>query len=85
MTRSGALIRGKRGRMLPMLALIPAAALAARVGGRGGGDALARGQQLYLDDCASCHGGKLAMQPTSPMLVKGRWNQSGFTVLIASS
>lgn len=63
MTRLGVLVGGKRGRMMLVLALIPAVALAAYVGGRGGEDALARGQQLYLANCASCHGARLEGQP----------------------
>ncbi len=63
MTRPVAFLGGEHGRILLILALIPAAALAAYVGGRGGEDALARGQQLYLDNCASCHGAKLEGQP----------------------
>lgn len=54
---------GIRRRMLLLAPLIPAAALAAYVGGRGGEDALARGRQLYLENCASCHGASLEGQP----------------------
>jgi len=53
MTRPMALLSGKHGRMLLILALIPAAALATYIGGRGGEDALAHGRQLYLENCAS--------------------------------
>lgn len=63
MTRPVALLGGKRGRLLLALALIPAAALAAYIGGRGSEDALARGRQLYLENCASCHGASLEGQP----------------------
>jgi mono/diheme cytochrome c family protein len=54
---------GKRWRSGVPAALIPAAALAAYIGGRAEEEALARGRQLYLDNCASCHGAKLEGQP----------------------
>ena len=58
-----ALPGGKNARLLLVLGLIPAAALAAYIGRWGGENAFAHGRQLYLDNCASCHGAKLEGQP----------------------
>lgn len=63
MTRLGALIGGRRGRLMLALPLLPVAALAAYVGGRMSDDDLAQGRQLYLDHCAACHGARLEGQP----------------------
>ena len=63
MTRIRGTIDRRRRRLLLLLPLVPAAALAAYMGGGVGEDDLARGRQLYLDNCASCHGVDLEGQP----------------------